>query len=165
MNGYLLSIIGTVLVCAVLTAILPSGKTSGVIKGIARLACVISIIAPIPQFLGNAKPFDTNSKKNTSKNNVNFSQSVIQTDESFIKYYCEMRIQNAENALNEELLEKFSLSVQSDIDWRFNEETCDSDEIMITKISVKLQEKGTDKLKDEVWEYLTKNYCSEVLIE
>ena len=165
MNGYLLSIIGTVLICAVLTAVLPSGKTSGVIKGIAKLACVISIIAPIPNFLGNAKFFDTNSKKNTSKNNVNFSQSVIETDELFIKYYCEMRIQNTENALNEELLEKFSLSAQSDIDWRFKGKECDSDEIMITKISVKLQEEGTEDLKNDVWEYLTKNYCSEVLIE
>ena len=50
MNAYVLSVIGTVLISAVLTAIIPEGKTSKVIKGIARLACVLVIVTPIVQF-------------------------------------------------------------------------------------------------------------------
>ena len=166
MNGYLLSIIGTVLICSVLTAVLPSGKTAGVIKGIAKLACVIAIIAPIPQFLGAWGDFDTNSEKNAQQTHENFSQSVIQTDESFIKYYCEMRVRHTEETLNAELAEKFSVQATTDIDWRFQEESfVDSNEIVITKISVKLQEEKTLEEKNAVRDYLTKNYCSEVQIE
>lgn len=162
MNGYLLSIIGTVLLSSVLTVVLPSGKTAGVIKGIAKLACVIAIVAPIPKFLD----FDTNGEKNTADSGTNFTQSVIQTDESFIKYYCEMRVRSTQEALNKELAETFSVTVETELAWCFEDETeIDSDKILITKITVKPQSELSEKEKNAVWEYLTKNYCSEVLIE
>ena len=50
MNEYVLSVIGTVLIASVLTAILPEGKTSGIIKGITRLVCVVAIVAPVVSF-------------------------------------------------------------------------------------------------------------------
>ena len=161
MSGYLISIIGTVLVCAVLTAILPSGKTAGVIKGIAKLACVIAIISPIPQFLGEWGVRDKKNEKNTEK----ISQSVIQTDESFIKYYCEARISNAEDALNKEILEKFSLAVTSDISWEFADGVCDVDSIIITKIAIKTDENTSKERKNAVKTYIVDNYGSEVQIE
>lgn len=165
LNGYLLSIIGTVLVCSILTAILPSGKTHGVIKGIAKLVCVITIISPIPKFIGNWSFFDKNNKKNSGNNTVNLAQTVIPTDESFIKYYCEMRVQNAEISLNEEIKEKFFITATSDITWKFQAENdIDSDTIQIVKISVKL-ENGDEQTRQAVGEYLRKNYCSEVQIE
>ena len=51
MNGYLISVVGTVLLCALLTAILPEGKTANLIKAVAKLACLVAIIAPVPAFL------------------------------------------------------------------------------------------------------------------
>ncbi len=166
MNGYLLSIIGTVLLSSVLTALLPTGKTANVIKGITKLACVIAIIAPIPAFLKEGRFFDSDSEKNTLMGDKNLSQSVIQTDTSFIKYYCEMRIQNTELALQAELKEKFSLQAAVNCDWRFEEEDIlDTDTVMITKITVKTENQLKEEEKQSVWEYLTKNYCREVLIE
>ena len=50
MNAYVLSVIGTILLSAIITAILPDGKTNSVIKGVSRLACVIAIVMPILTF-------------------------------------------------------------------------------------------------------------------
>ncbi len=158
MNGYLLSIIGTVLLSSLLTALLPSGKTASVVKGMTKLACVIAIVAPIPNLLQAEGVFDENSEKNNG-------QSVIETDSSFIEYYCEIRVRNTETALEEELEEKFSLRTQVHCDWRFEEETVyDSDTVMITKITVIFQTMPSEEESNAVWEYLTKNYCEEVWI-
>ncbi len=166
MSGYLLSIVGTVLLSSILTAILPSGKTAGVIKGITKLACVIAIIAPIPKFLRTDSLFDMDSEKNTIETDKNLSQAVIQTDDAFIKYYCEMRIQNTEKILQAEIEEKYSFSAEVDLFWQFEEENVyDTDTVMITKIIVKPKEKLSVEQKNTVKEYLTKNYCKEVLIE
>ncbi len=158
MSGYLISIIGTVLVCAVLTALLPNGKTAGVIKGIAKLACVISIIAPIPQFISDFG--------DDEKNNEKITQTVIQTDKSFIQYYCEMRIDNAKQSLENEIYDKFSIVVSCDIFWQFeNADNSDVDEVKITKIAVKTLENTSISSKNEIKEYVMQNYCSEVQIE
>jgi len=166
LNGYIVSIIGTVLVCSVLTAVLPQGKTTGVIKGMARLACVVAIIAPIPKYLGKWTSFDVNHEKNPTQADINFSQQVIQTDDTFIKYYCEMRIRNTEAALKSEIENQFPIEVETNIDWRFTEEkTVDSDQIQIVSITVKLLNSCNQETIEALTKYLTKNYCSEVIIE
>ena len=152
MSGYLLSVVGTVLIASVLTAIAPDGKTAGIIKAVAKSVCLLAIVAPIPHYLHSEK-FD---EKNADTESF-FSQTVIQTDESFIKYYSEMRIQATERALEAELKEKFAVETCVAIEWLYQ-----SGEIKIKKLVVKIQ---NGENKEGMWEYLTKNYCSEVLIE
>ena len=158
MNGYLLCIIGTVLLSSIIASVLPEGKTAKVIKGIAKLVCLLAIIAPIPRFLKGWKGENQNPEKN-------LSEKVISTDESFIKYYCEMRIENVERELEAEILEKFSVSAQTNISWWFNGDAIDVDNVQIREISVKLAEGTSMERKNAVYEHLTQNYCSEVLIE
>lgn len=155
MSGYLLSMTGTILLSAILTALIPDGKTAGVIKGITRLACVLVIVAPIPAFL-NAEKND----KTGGNSQIFFTETVIQTDENFIKYYSEMRISAAEKALQEEILEKFSYGVEVTLGW-----TDEDGEIRITNLYVKTDETIKEEDERAMWDYLTKNYCSEVLIE
>ncbi len=152
MNGYLLSVIGTVLFAALLTAIVPEGKTSGLVKAIAKSACLLAIVAPIPSYL-HSENFD---KKNTDSQTI-FSQTVIETDEDFIKYYSEMRIRATKQALERELKEKFSVETSVELNW-----TYELGEIKITKIIVKMK---NGEENTAMWEYLTKYYCSEVMIE
>ena len=152
MSAYLLSVIGTVLIASVLTAIAPDGKTAGIVKAVAKSVCLLAIVAPIPHYL-NSEKFD---EKNAVVDGF-FSQAVIQTDESFIKYYSEMRIHATEQALEAELKEKFAVETDVVMEWLYQ-----SGEIKITKIVVKIQ---NGENKESMWEYLTKNYCSEVLIE
>lgn len=152
MSGYLLSVIGTVLIAALFTAITPEGKTAGLIKAIAKSVCLLAIIAPIPSYLNSEKSDEKNRDFQTI-----FSQTVIETDEDFIKYYSEMRIRATTQALEAELKEKFLVEASVELQWAY-----DLGEIKITKMIVKT-ENGEENTA--MWEYLTKNYCSEVMIE
>ncbi|MFR1983862.1 MAG: stage III sporulation protein AF [Christensenellaceae bacterium] len=79
MSAYLLSIIGIVLLTAILSAVLPDGKTVKFIKGIAKLCCLAVILAPVLGFF-----------KEASDGKINFpffsSETVIETDGAFIDY-------------------------------------------------------------------------------
>ena len=55
LSGYLLCIIGTTLVSSILLAILPEGKSSSMVKGMAKLVCIVSIVSPIPKLIGQTK--------------------------------------------------------------------------------------------------------------
>ena len=150
MNGYLLSVIGTVLLSAVLTAIAPNGKTAFVIKNVAKLACLLVIVSPLLTYVQQEK------KEGGLKNNS--TKEVINTDESFIQYYSEMKVRQAEETLEKELLDKFSLSCNLAFSWELLK-----DEIFIRKITV--FSPVTTEEKEILYEYLTKNYCSEVVFE
>lgn len=165
MNGYLLSIVGVVLLSAFLTAILPEGKTSGLIKSVMRVACILAIVSPVLSFfqsgalsVGKIKNFDTI-----------FSQSVIETGSAFINYHSEMRVAEAENALEKEIYDKYLLTANVRLEWEQTTETVaekyPSNSIHITRIYVKTLEQQDEEVLRNMWEYLTKNYCSEVLIE
>ena len=156
MNGYVLGVMGTVLISAILTAILPEGKTAETIRNITRITCLLIIVAPIPQLFHS----DFWATKNTENF---FSENVIQTDETFIKYYSELRIEQTENALEQELYEKFSVVVA--VELICSQAVEDSGEIPIEKICVKLETTINEEEEKGMWEYLKKNYCSEVLIE
>ena len=148
MNGYLLSVIGTVLLSAVLTAIAPNGKTAFVIKNVAKLACLLVIVSPLLTYVQREK------KGGDLKNNS--TKEVINTDESFIQYYSEMKVRQAEETLEKELLDKFSLSCNLAFSWELLK-----DEIFIRKITV--FSPVTTEEKEILYGYLTKNYCSEVV--
>ncbi len=167
LDGYLLSIIGTVLLSSILTAVIPDGKTAGVIKGVTRLVCLIAIISPIPYFLGRENVFDNAGEENTKNVNGFFPQTVIQTDESFIKYYSELKVRETERLLGEELERLFNATLQVSLYWEFDgaENTIDAEKIRITKIFVKTNGQILEEEKVKMSAYLTKNYCREVQIE
>ena len=158
MNGYLLSIAGVVILSAILSAILPSGKTSGLIKSVMRTACILAIISPIVTFFRSGS-LSVGGIKNSD---MIFSQSVIEQEQAFIHYHSEMRISETEKALEKEIFERFSVETDVALSWEFE---TDNDAIKITQIRVILTGQRDGEVLKNMWEYLTKNYCSEVLIE
>ena len=164
MSGYVLSVIGVILISAILTAVLPSGKTSSVIKGVTRLACVLVIVMPILVFFQSGE-----WKIGKTFFQDDFSESVIQTDEAFIQYYSEMRVREAERKLEEELFKEFSVNANVTLRWEIETSEYASyyedEKIKITRIYVVNDKKQTEEVERAMWGYLTKNYCSEVLIE
>ena len=150
LDAYLLSVIGTILLGALLTAILPEGKTSGIVHNMTRLVCLLVIISPVLTFFNGEK---VKSEKNIEK-------SVIQTDELFIEYYSEMRVRNAEIALANELADTFNEPCKVCMRWAL-----EKDEIRIQEIVLTLERECDEEVKARMCEYVTKNYCSEVLIE
>ena len=155
MNGYLLSVIGTILITTVLVAILPEGKTSKVVQGISKCICLLAIVSPIPNLLKSVK-----SDGKDFDSQIIFSQTVIETDEDFINYYSELRIRAAQEDLEREIEQKFSVQSEITLAWEY-----ESEEIRITAMKVLVTEEVSEEEKTSMWEYLTKNYCSEVLIE
>ena len=162
LDGYLLCIIATTLFTAVLTAIIPEGKTSGVIKGTAKLVCLLAIISPIPHFLQKQSFFDLFEGKKVLNNQEEFVESVIQTDESFIKYFRNMKIRLLEEEIAREIEFSYAVNCTVLLDCTINENTAT---IIYKKITVKpLVQISNDKAK-EITTYLKKYDFEEVKIE
>lgn len=161
MNGYVLGVVGTVLISSILTMLAPEGKCSTLIKNMTKLACLVVLIAPIPSLLGKGNLFDGFRGENKE---VFFNGDSINADETFIKYYCELRVRETQTALKKELSSRYNVSADVFLSWDFIGET-DIDGLKITQICVKLPQTVEEEIKRKMCTYLTDAYCSEVLIE
>ena len=165
MNEYLLGVIGTVLLSAIITAILPEGRTAGTVKTITRLACIIAIISPILRFFKTGEMGELTAKNSSGI----FSQSVIDSEPAFIQYYSEMRIAEAERVLEEEIKEAYGVDADVTLVWTVVEEGIggiyQTECIKISQIKIRLNEQSDEEVLENMWNDLSKNYCSEVLIE
>ncbi len=164
MNSYLFSIIGVVLISSIVTSILPEGKMAGIVRSMTKLVCLFIIISPIFQFFQKGK----RGEKGKFYQEI-FKNSVIETDEEFIKYYSESTMLYMEDALEKEIFEKYALQVSIWMDWNYVTESVfdiyPQTKIEIKQINVSAEQKMDEEEKNILWEYLTQNYCSEVLIE
>ena len=153
MNAYLLSVIGAVLIAALINAVLPEGKTAPLIKALSRLICVLAIIAPVLRFFqkmsGGVEELPTF-----------FEESGIEEQEDFITYYSELRIRETEKALEKELLARFEITTEVELVW----EGYAYEDLKIIRIIVDCQD-CSKEVEEAVSSYLQKNYCSEVKIE
>ncbi len=165
MNGYLLGVLGTVLVCSLFTAIAPEGKTTGIIKGVARLACVLVIIAPVLVF------FKTGSLAvlTGGKEEIFTNESVINGDGEYIQYYSEQRVRATEEAMKKELTEKYGVALSVSLQWTIEKEEFGglymADGIRIQRIEIDVSSETKEEVIEKMRQYVRENYCSEVLIE
>lgn len=163
MSAYLLSIVGVVLLSAVLSAVLPGGKTSKFIKGMTKLACLAVILAPVLDFF----------RGGDGETNFPFfsSETVIQTDVDFIDYCSTKRIENAEEELGNALEENFSVRPEVTLLWEYAGSITEGDgeegylslyvgrEIKITKVL--LRDVGGsigEEVKREMTEHIAEEY-------
>ena len=103
MVDYILGLTGIVLVSTVLTNILPTGKTSILIKNIVRLCAYLSILSPALNFFNKELSSSTKIIQNY------FAEDVIQTDNSYIQYCSEKTIENVEEMIRERLQTEYSV--------------------------------------------------------
>ena len=165
MNEYVLSIMGTVLIASVLSAILPEGKTSVVIKSIAKLFCVFAVLSPVLRF------FD---EKNSSSQTGIFSESVIKEDESYIDYCSKKSVENAEKALEEYLSTEYGRAATVTIEWLYAEVSSEvgllfpisyvGERIRVTKIVVDTDEETNEEEKTAIERVLEEKFGCEVEI-
>jgi len=94
MTGWILSIVGMVLMVTLIEVMLPDGETSKYVKGVVSLMVVYVVLIPIPHFL-NAK-IDINTF-------FNFSEERYQINSSFIQIIKE----DKQSYLSEELMSIF----------------------------------------------------------
>ena len=122
------------------------------------------LIAPIPQFLKNESLFDVIRGENIENTDVFFDKNGISADESFIRYYCELRVAYTQTALEKELHEKYGISTSVYLLWEFENGT-DTNGMKITKITVQTDGSVSNGVKEDMTTFLTNTYCSEVQIE
>ena len=158
MSEYLLTVLGSVLLCAFITTVLPEGKTSNTVKGVTKTVCLLVIITPVLTFLQK-------TGKETEKSNVIFQENVIPSNGEFIQYYSELRVRNAETLLQQELMERFNAKTNVSLTWKCNVDENGYNCVEITKITIRLFTEKTQKEIKNMSAYLTEHYCSEVLIE
>ena len=129
MNEYLLKIMGTSVLSIVLVSCLPTKKVHSLIKNIVRLCLYLIIIAPIASFCikltknGSETFFEIFSNY--------FSESVIETDEVYIKYCSEKSLESTERALAQKILEEYQVLAEVEIILK-NAETLEVEKVFVT---------------------------------
>jgi hypothetical protein len=157
LSGYLLSIIGIVTFSAVLSVILPDGKTNKLIKGIAKICTLSVLLAPVLSFFRSGSEGDGEIKISTFS-----SQFVIETDTAFIDYCSMKRIGNAETQLEKELFEVFSVETQITLIWEYAAAETAGTEIKITKAVIGAEEEIDGELAAKMKTHIAENYGCEV---
>ena len=104
MSGYLLGVIGVVLISSLLTVVIPQGKTAKLVASLSKLACIVAILMPIPALL-------------SGKEQSFFGETIIQTDDEYIKYLSEMRVREAESNLAAILRESYGDELEVALYW------------------------------------------------
>ncbi len=156
MSGYILGVIGAVLVSAVLSAILPEGKTNGLIRSIMKIICIFTIVAPIVDFIGG---FGWDGEGI-------FDESVINSDPSFIDYCSKISVEEAREKLENAIEEEFDVEIDLSLEWRYlqgeNEilyGTYEDVKIEIVKATVRAEE---DDRKSEIEAFIQNTGIGEV---
>ena len=86
MSGYVLSILGIVLLGVIIDVIVPSGNINKYIKSIFSIFVVAVIISPVVNFLSN-------------KNGIKLDYDNFEMDKQLIEYIFEKRAENEENKI------------------------------------------------------------------
>lgn len=139
MSNYLLSVVGIVLISTVLTNILPLGKTTALIKNILRLCAYLAVLSPIFEFLNN----DSNASGKFFENY--FSETIINTDESYIEYCSSKSINETERLIEKRLKEEYL--VDSSVTLVVENENENGD-LKIEKIIVEINDISSEKQEE-----------------
>ena len=161
LSGYVLTVLGTVLLSAIVTCVIPNGKTAVLIKSVTKLLCIFAIISPILNYFQNG--LDGIFEENLNK-------SVINTDDTYIDYCSKKAIENAEETLEKRLIEEYELTANVALIWEYClDETGEKDvidqslfgyRIKITSIEITVSEtlQIEASVKEEIKEKFEKDY-------
>lgn len=164
MKEYLLMIAGVIVLSTFLTALIPSGKMESIIKSVTKLACLLVIVSPILRFFQTGKLY-ADSENNS---NIIFTQNVIESEASFIQYYCEMRALATQDALEKELQEQFGITSKTCVHWELDGDANDYDfskNIRILRITVQLSKSIDEEIAFKIKNHIQTKYDCEVTIE
>lgn len=149
LSGYLLSVFGVVLIGAILYGISPEGKTSSLVMGTVKVACLTVILSPILSFLSGKTKW-----KNFFENSSDF---VITEDVSYIEYCSREERETAQKYLETIVKNRFSVETEIVIE-------CDKEnDRKVEKITV--FSSNFNGKSGEICAYLTENYGVKAVAE
>ena len=156
MRAYLFAVSGTVIIAAIVTAIAPEGKISGVVKTAVKLVCLIVIAEPIAKYFVSVGK----GENPTFSDESFFDETVITADEDFIKYCRDMRIAEAESQIETEISKKYDLTTKISLEWRAEEDG----RIKIIRILAKVPPQTDEKTQKALQKDLSETYGTEAEI-
>jgi len=138
MSGYVLSILGIVLLGVLIDVIIPSGNINKYIKSIYSIFVVAVIISPVVNFIAN-------------KNDYKLTYLNYEIDAELLEYVYKLRVENAENNIEIYLNNEGFSGIDIIIDYSIN-----NNEIQYNSCSVNLQNLGisADKLNINKYEFI-----------
>ena len=109
MDAYILAVCGAVILSALVTIVLPEGKTGKFIGGILRLFCLLVMLTPLLALLQTGGSGDVFAEETGAK---------ISLDDSFVAYMFDRRADEEERAVRERLAEEFGVRSAVQIGWK-----------------------------------------------
>ncbi len=122
MKEYILSVAGIVLLSAVITVILPSGKMGKFIKGAMKLFTLVVLVSPFV--------------KNFDKSATLYSEATVPMDGEYLSYCAATLAKADEKAIAQELSQTFSVAAEVEVERRAETK------FPLEKISVKITDFG-----------------------
>lgn len=98
MKEYFLSIVAFILICSILTKVLPHGKTKPLLLGAIRLACLSMILVPVGSLFQPEK-------------------SVVEIDQAFLEYCSDYVRETFNQKIKDELFDAYSDRVEVCSKW------------------------------------------------
>ena len=134
MSGYILSILGIVLLGVIIDVIVPSGSINKYIKSVFSIFVVAVIISPVIKFISN-------------KNGIKLNYSNYEMDKKLIEYIFEKRTENEENKIEKYLQEEGFDKVDININFSINNNELEyiSCEINLTKLVISADKQHINK--------------------
>ena len=125
MQAYILGVCGAVVISALITILLPEGKTGKFIGGILKLFCVAVMLLPVPALLREVGVTGGGSG------------GEMQPDEAFIDAVFSRRAEEEEETLEGKIDEEVGVTALVDILWE-----CEDFAYTVEEIDVKIEDFG-----------------------
>lgn len=122
MKGYILSLAGIVLLSAVITVILPSGKMGKFIKGAMKLFTLVVLVSPFVKDWDKSIPL--------------YTEKSINMDEEYLSSCATTLAEEDERAIREALVQSFSVEAEVEVERKAEAK------FPLEKISVKITDFG-----------------------
>jgi len=110
MSSYILSVCGAVIISALVSIIMPEGKTGKFINGIVKIACVLIMVSPIISWVYKLK-----GEKSQSVNNIK-----VDIDDDFLNYFNNVKAEELEKDIKKIIENQYDIEVFVEIDWQIS---------------------------------------------
>lgn len=110
MSSYILSVCGAVIISALVSIIMPEGKTGKFINGIVKIACVLIMVSPIISWVYKLK-----GEKSQSVNNIK-----VDIGDDFLNYFNNVKAEELEKDIKKIIENQYDIEVFVEIDWQIS---------------------------------------------